>query len=291
VRKAILRIAGTAIGAGAIIALSPLLAGDRLLITLALFVASTLGILGLLVSEHGYAWMLGAVTVDMVLMASMTDPYSIPHVGVLRTVEVAVGSIAAVLVAWVAGLEDTSPPRLQPHPGWRHLLDAQWPATAHATRAALGVVAVPWMWQWLHMPSQAQIAVTIAAVMALPSLGSDPREDQRKLLQRGAHRLIGCFLGGIAGLLCLAASIQGFLPWLLILGAGVWVGAHIQASERGTGYVGTQAAVVFIVTLVQGQGPPDSLAPGVSRLAGIAGGLLVLFLVTLLTAPDPPARA
>ena len=64
----------------------------------------------------------------------------------------------------------------------------------------------------------------------------------------------------------------------------------MQASERGIGYIGTQGAMVFISTLVQGLGPPDSLAPGVSRLAGIAGGLLVLFLVTLLTAPDPPAR-
>ncbi|HVY14865.1 MAG TPA: FUSC family protein [Rhodopila sp.] len=291
VRKAILRIIGTAAGAGAIIALSPLLVDDPVLITLALFVASTLGLLGLLVSDHGYAWMLGAVTVDMVLIGSMTDPDSVLHVGVLRTAEVAVGSLAAVLVAWLAGMEDTSHAEAPPRPGWRHLLDAQWPAMGHATRAALGIVAVPWVWQWLHVPSQAQIAVTIAAVMALPAVGADPQEDQRKLRERGIYRLVGCFLGGIVGLLCLAISIQSFLPWLLTLGAGIWISAHIQASERGTGYIGTQAAVVFIMTLVQGSGPPESLVPGVSRFAGIAGGLLVLLLVSLLTAPDPAQPA
>jgi hypothetical protein len=85
---------------------------------------------------------------------------------------------------------------------------------------------------------------------------------------------------------CLALSVENFLPWLLTLTAGVWVAAHVQGSQRGIGYIGTQAAVVFITTLVQDWGPPSSIFPGIERLAGITGGLLILLVVSLLTAPS-----
>jgi uncharacterized membrane protein YccC len=287
--KGVLRIVGTAVGAGAVVLLSPLLVDDPVLVTLLIFIASTFGILGLLVSRHGYAWMLAAITVDMVLMSLLSDPYSTLEVAASRTAEVAVGTGAAMLVSVLAALEGTEPPA-DTHPGWRHLLDAQWPATEHAIRAAIAVAMVPWVWAWLHVPSDTQIAITITAVMALPALGTDPQADQQKILERSAHRIIGCLLGGIVGLLCLAASIENFLPWMLLLCAGVWITAHIQASQRGTSYIGTQAAVVFISTLVQGPGPPDTLLPGIERLAGIIGGLCILMGVSLLTMPTLAPR-
>ena len=42
----------------------------------ALFLASSLGVLGFQVSRHGYAWLLGAATTDMVLLAALADPRS-----------------------------------------------------------------------------------------------------------------------------------------------------------------------------------------------------------------------
>jgi uncharacterized membrane protein YccC len=95
----------------------------------------------------------------------------------------------------------------------------------------------------------------------------------------------------VVGLLCLAVSVESFLPWMLMLTGGVWVCAHVQASERGIGYVGTQAAIVFISTLVQGNGPPNSILPGIERFAGIMGGLLILLVLVLLTAPSSGPRA
>lgn len=46
--------------------------------------------------------------------------------------------------------------------------------------------------------------------------------------------------------------------------------------------MGTQATVVFIMTLVQGFGPPESIWPGLDRLSGIMFGLLLLLVVSLL---------
>jgi hypothetical protein len=54
---------------------------------------------------------------------------------------------------------------------------------------------------------------------------------------------------------------------------------------HGVGYVGTQAAFVFIVTLIQGAGPPTSIMPGVDRFAGIVGGLGILLIVSLVLWP------
>jgi hypothetical protein len=61
---------------------------------------------------------------------------------------------------------------------------------------------------------------------------------------------------------------------------------QIQAGKHGVGYMGTQAAFVFVVTLIQGPAPPDSILPGVDRFAGIAGGLGILLIVSLLLWPS-----
>ena len=60
----------------------------------------------------------------------------------------------------------------------------------------------------------------------------------------------------------------------------------MQTSERGVSYIGIQAALVLIMTLVQGWGPPDTIWPGVDRFAGMMGGLAMLLLVSLLIWPE-----
>jgi hypothetical protein len=82
----------------------------------------------------------------------------------------------------------------------------------------------------------------------------------------------------------LSLSFESFLPWLAVLCAGVWIGAHVQNGTHGISYVGTQGTVVFIMTLSQGFGPPASILAGVERFAGITGGLLIVLAVSVLTA-------
>jgi hypothetical protein len=61
---------------------------------------------------------------------------------------------------------------------------------------------------------------------------------------------------------------------------------HVQIGKHGVGYVGTQAAFVFVVTMIQGPGPPSSIMPGVDRFAGVTGGLGILLIVSLLLWPS-----
>jgi uncharacterized membrane protein YccC len=287
IERGALRIAGTAIGAAIALLLSPWLIEDQVAVSLVLFLASAIAVLGLQVSSHGYAFMLGGVTLDMVLLASLDDPTSALSVACNRTAEVTVGTAMAVLVALLL----SPPAEKTAHrdaPGWSDLSGAQWPSVQHALRAGLGVMLVPWVWNFLELPNLSQTAITVAAVMAVQATTEDEVANRQRVVTRATHRIFGCLIGGIAGLAALSLSFESFVPWLLTLCAGVWIGAHVQSSTRGIGYVGTQGAVVFMMTLVQGFGPPNSILAGVERFAGITGGLLIVLAVSVLTAS--PAR-
>jgi uncharacterized membrane protein YccC len=268
--------------------LSPWLIEDQVALSLVLLTVSSLGVLGLQVSGHGYAWLLGAVTTVMVLLAALDDPLSTLDIACNRTAEVTIGTAAAILVAAVLAPDTETPTIPPPAPGWSNLLGAQWPSLQHALRAGTAVMLVPQVWSWLDLPNLSQTAVTAAAVMAVPALSDDEAANRQIVTARAMHRFLGCLLGGLAGLACLVLSIESFLPSLLMLTTGIWIAAHVQGSQRGIGYVGTQGAVVFISTLVQGWGPPTSITPGIDRFAGITGGLLILLAVSWLTAPSPP---
>jgi uncharacterized membrane protein YccC len=283
IARGLLRIAGTAIGATTAIALSPWLIEDAVAISVVLFAVSVLGVLGFLVSPHGYAWLLGAVTVDMVLLAALSEPYSNLEVACSRVAEVTVGTAAALLVTILLARDVANSASLASRASWRDLLGAQWPATRHALQAGLGVVLVPWIWNWLELPSLSQTAVTVAAVMSVQSLSDDEAVNRQQIMARGAHRIFGCFVGGIAGLAALAGSFESFLPSLGTLAAGVWLCAHVQNSARGIGYVGVQAAVVFIIMMIQQWGPPTGLAAGIERFVGVTGGLLIVTALSMVS--------
>jgi uncharacterized membrane protein YccC len=132
----------------------------------------------------------------------------------------------------------------------------------------------------------------MASVLAVPVLADRPLHD-RMMIERALHRFLGCLVGGGVGLVLIAVPLTDFVWWLCALAAGTWLFAYIQGSARGIGYFGTQAAVVFMMTLVQGEGPPNSILPGLNRLAGIIIGVATLFFVTMLlrSAGDADADA
>ena len=286
IRRGFLRMAGTVTGAVAGFVMTPWLAYDHVACFVFVFVFSLVGGVGVLVSPHGYAWLFFGITTNLVLLSSLTAPLSALNLAVYRVAEVGVGTITAILVAICIAPDDPAP-AAPPAPGWTDLLGRNWQAVLHAFRAAITIMLLPLIWSWLDLTSFSQMAITVAAVMAVPSLSADPNETARMVTQRALHRLLGCFLGGAAALGVLALSITEFLPWLAVLGAGVWLCGHIQASTRGIGYVGAQAGIVYIITLVQSWAPPDSITPGIDRFAGMTAGLTILLFVTVLIWPDP----
>jgi len=170
-----------------------------------------------------------------------------------------------------------------------------WLLVLHACRGGLTVMVLPLLLNWLAPLGSSTLAVTAVAVMAVPTTAIlEP--DGRTVVQRAAHRLVGCALGALLGLLCLYWVGQNFLVWLLLLMTGVWLTSQIQSGITGIGYVGTQAGLAFLLSMIQGQGPPFSPIPGIDRFAGIMAGLAVLLIITMVMSlfrlsPPPVAAA
>ena len=116
--------------------------------------------------------------------------------------------------------------------------------------------------------------------MAIPTTAVQ-EPDGRTVVQRAVYRLVGCALGALLGLLCLYWVGQNFLVWVLLLMGGVWLTSQIQTGSTGISYVGIQAGLAFVLSMIQGQGPPLSPIPGIDRFAGIIAGLAVLLIITI----------
>lgn len=258
---------------------------------LALFLAIStfLGTVGMVVSPHGTAWLLSTVTINIVLLSALDTPLAVPAIAFDRLSEVTVGVISSALVTNLIAPSGVVPAPPAAH-GWRHLLDDDWPVVLQGVRAAIAVVIMLLAWIWLELPSFQQMAVTVAVVMAAPGAGGVGLDARHAVAERALHRFLGCLIGGVAALGCLALSVTDFASWLLMIAVAMWICMHMQTSRRGVGYVGTQAAMVFIVTLSQGAGPPTSLLPGIDRFAGITGGLAILMVLSVALWPGVDER-
>ena len=215
-----------------------------------------LGVIAMQVSPHGLAWLFLTITSSMVLLMSLNDPLQARHDGLLPDVRGG-DRRRRRPSSWPTCCRTGMPTRRRTAPGWRHLLGAQWPAVLHGARSAIAVVVVLMVWILLDLPQVTEMAITIAVVMAAPVIADGGLGTRHAVAERSLHRFIGCLLGGIVALACLALDVTSFPWWLAMIGAAVWIGMHIQVGPHGVGYVGTQAAFVFIVTLIQGAAPPD----------------------------------
>lgn len=283
-RRGLLRMTGTVAGALLGFVMARWLPYDQVALCLFLAATTMLGVMAMQMSPHGLAWLFMAITSSMVLLMSLNNPMQAFEIACDRVMDVAAGVGCAIVVARVFQDWHADPPPTAP--GWRHLLGAQWPSVLHGLRSAIAVVAVLWFWILIDLPDVAEMAVTIAVVMAAPLIADGGVSTRHMVAEKSLHRFIGCLFGGIVALACLALNVESFVWWLAMIGAVVWIGMHIQVGRHGVGYVGTQFAFVFIITMVQGLAPPDSIMPGVYRFVGITGGLGILMLVSLLLWPS-----
>ncbi len=288
-QRGILRISATFVGVVVAFVVARWLPYNQLALVLFVAFNTFLGTVGMVVSTYGTSWLLATVTVNMVLLAGIDDPLSVPTMAFDRLTEITVGVVASALVTNLVAPGGTAPPP-PPAPGWRHLLDDEWPVVLQGVRAAIAVVILLLTWVWLELPSFQQMAVTVTIVMAAPGVGGVGLGGRHAVADKALNRFIGCLIGGIAALGCLALSVTDFASWLLMIAVTMWICMHVQTSRRGVGYVGTQAAMVFIVTLAQGAGPPTSLVPAIDRFVGITGGLAILTVVSVALWPSVDER-
>jgi uncharacterized membrane protein YccC len=307
--RAAMRIAGSVLGAAMGVIGIGLFAYEPLPFCLFLFALAWFGLFGFAVSRFGYAWLIGAITGNLVMLMALDQPQEAFTIAVNRVADVAIGTAASLLVAFLlpepapgAVSPATSPPDPLPLAFWsrRHAaeferwLRANWLLVLHACRGGLTVMLLPSLASCVAPLSSTQVGVTAVAVMSIPTTAiREP--DGRTVVQRSIHRVVGCVLGALLGLACLGIVGGNFVIWLPLLMAGIWLGSQIQSGSTGISYVGTQAGLAFLLSMVQGQGPPASLTPGLDRLAGMTAGLALLMVITMVVSlfrlPRPEAEA
>jgi uncharacterized membrane protein YccC len=272
-----------------------LFAYDPLPFCLSLFMISWIGLFCFAKSRHGYAWLIAAITGNLVMLIALDQPQTAFTIAVNRIADVAIGTAATLLVTVLLPALPTAPvnpaaapPRALPLLFWSRRYAREFELwlrenrllMLHACRGGLTVMLLPLLLNWLAPLSSSTMAVTSVAVMAVPTtVVQEP--DGRTVVQRAVHRLLGCALGALLGLFCLHWVGENFLVWLLLLMAGVWVNSQIQSGSTGISYLGIQAGFAFLLSMVQGQGPPISPTPGLDRFAGIMAGLSVLLVITM----------
>lgn len=289
-----MRIIGSAVGAAIAVIVIGLFVYDPLPFCLCLFALACAGLIGFATSRHGSAWLIGAITGNLVMLMALDQPQITFTIAVNRVFDVTVGTAAALLVTFLlpedaaVGSPASTPPNPPPLLFWtrRHAAEFErslreiWPLVLHACRGGLTVMLLPLLVNWLAPLGSSTMAVTAVAVMAVPTTAViEP--NARTVIQRSAYRLVSCALGALMGLFCLYWVGSNFLVWLLLLVAGVWLSSQIQSGITGIGYVGSQAGLAFLLSMIQGQGPPLSPTPGLDRFAGIMAGLSVLLIITM----------
>ncbi|HEY3908425.1 MAG TPA: FUSC family protein [Stellaceae bacterium] len=299
--RAVMRVVGSIVGAAIGVVALRLFAYQSLPFCLCLFALSCVGFFGFATSRFGYAWLIGAVTGSLVMLMAFTAPQGAFTIAVDRVADVVIGTAASLLVcALMPAPPDQGPlaasGELTPPPlaFWRKSFGAQlgrwlpgkWPIVMHVLRGGLTVMLLPALANWLAPVSPVTMGLTVVMVMSIPTTAILAL-DMAAVIEKAAHRVIGCLIGALIGLACLAFVGSDFLLWLVLLVSGVWLCSQIQTGTTGVSYVGTQAMFAFLMSMVQSQGPPLSIGPGFERLVGVMGGLAILFVITLILSLIP----
>ena len=296
VQRGAMRVLGSIVGAIAALIALRLFVYQSLPFLLCLFIFACVGSIGFVTSRYGYAWLVGSVTSCLIMLMCFSQPHMAFTTAVDRVADVMIGTTASFVVCVlsplpsgagsgpVAGL--LAPPPLA---FWRRRygvelqrwLPGNGALIMHACRGGLTVMLMPALADWIAPVSPVTMGVTAVMVMSIPPTAII-RSDTRVIVLRAAHRLIGCLLGALVGLLILGLIGDDFLPWIALIPPGIWLCSQIQNGTTGISYIGTQAMFSYLMSMVQGQGPPTTISPGLERLVGVMGGLTILFVVTLI---------
>ena len=292
VRRGLLRLSGTIAGALLGFVMARWLPYDHFALCLFLGGITMLGVIAMQVSPHGLAWLFLAITSIMVLLIepqqSTADRADDAY---YRMFDVAIGVASAILMSQPdAGLACRS--------AADHAGVAPPARSAVACRAArrcapaISVVIVLIVWVWLDLPRRGRDG-------DLDRRRDGGAADSRRWRLGTRHLVAERVAASLHRLpagrrrcprLPRASTSTSFVWWLAMIGGVVWIGMHIQIGRHGVGYLGTQLAFVYVITLVQGAAPPTSIMPGIDRFVGIAGGLGILMMVSLLLWPSDEER-
>jgi len=283
------RLAGTVIGAIGGALLAALVFQHAWLTIAVLALVSGLGIYCMLGSPYAYSWILGTVTALMVLSDSVSVAFQ-TNLAINRILDVTVGVIATATISAVSfcvgrlprsdslSVSASSPEARGPQETLAPPILGQSRSTRiwQATQGTIAIAVVGVVNHFHALPNFAQSMVSVIAVLLVPLSVLVGGQVTEAVYMRMLNRLLGC--------LCAASLAAPLLPLiggtpllcLVVLGAGVWLAAHVQAGSAEVSYIGTQFGVGFIMIFVQDHAWSTDASAALQRLMGIVVALFVL---------------
>src|SRR3954447_738275 len=224
---------------------------------------------------HGYAVLLGGVTVLLVMFGSLAVPGEALSLAVYRGFAIVIGGVVACIVDYALAEPGAPTQAAGSKPGiWAWPIDRD--LAAIAITGGIAISLIPLIWETLNLPGLGQTPIT--AFVILTAMRQEP-------VWKALTRAAGCLFGGVYGLVAMHLVGGEFLPWLAAMFAGLYVTSHIRHGNGDASYVGQQAAVAIVLAMVQGSGPSPDILPALDRLIGIFGGVLVVALCQPLLGP------
>src|SRR5215472_10151263 len=156
--KGVMRIVGSIAGATIAVIVLGLFAYDPLPFCVCLFIMAWVGLFCFAKSRHGYAWMIAAITGNLVMLIALDQPQTAFTIAVNRVADVTMGTAATLLVTYLlpafpdapaspaANAASTLPPFFWSRRHAREFerwLSENWLLMLHACRGGLTVMTLP----------------------------------------------------------------------------------------------------------------------------------------------------
>jgi uncharacterized membrane protein YccC len=248
--------------------------GEPLAFQLICASAVACGIYGTERSEHGYALLLGAVTVVLVMFGALQAPNDALRLAVYRSMEILVG-VGVSHCVQLALAPGGAPPPTAAKPGiFARPVDED--LLAIAVTGGFAVAVIPLIWEALDLPGLGQTPITAFVILLAMRRGP---------AWVAVNRVAGCVIGGAYGLLCMRFVGDDFALWIVLLFGGLYVSCHVKERGGEAAYTGHQAAVAIILSMVQGLAPSRDILPAIERLVGMIGGIAVVVAAQAVAAP------
>jgi len=263
VLKSGMRVAGTLIACVLGYHIALVVEGQPLAQALVLAAVGMGGMMMRYRSRFDYAWLLGTITIAMAIVGSITSPATLHQFVVFRGLEICIGVFAGMASSLVLGVSRAETPK-----GFAAGEPEQRLEAFHAsaiTGAAL--LAAMLLWSWYALPSPLQIVISILAVID---------RDLAVMRIKSAHRLTGCLIGGGAGIVITMTGVSSFFVWSVLFVGVMMALAHLYHGRGPYSYIGLQGGFGFILAMVTGLGPPDTIAPVLERVGGMVIGVVIL---------------
>jgi len=273
-QKGIMRICGTIIGCVLGYEVAVLLMAKPFLQAIFFFLIGSGATYMRFRSKFGYAWLIGGVATLLLMSLSITTPGSLYDFAHYRAYEIACGVVSAMIcdallrfLLKLEGLPQTNQHKpATPKPSGAD----QDRLLAAALVGGLTALLIPLLWSWLNLPSLAQSLITVLVLM-------DLNVDTSRF--KGVQRMIGCFIGGATGLMATLLTVESLSLWSAIFILGMAGFAWLHLSDSRWAYTGTQGGLAFIMAIVTGNGPPDTIVPVVNRILGVMIGVAVFICI------------